>query len=118
MSETVSVTVRLPRVLVDRIEGNRTEVIRTALGHYLDGPPRRLASVSVTNRTPSGAQQSLREVHPDDAEVLSMLRERPRSSRDASDAMGWLGIRFDRAERRLLAAGLVRVEGGVLFAED
>lgn len=39
------------------------------------------------------------------------------SSRDADRAMGWMGLRYSKAEGQLLLAGLIRLEGGLLVAE-
>lgn len=57
-------------------------------------------------------------LRPDEAVLLEAVRRKRMTSQQADRAMGWLGLRFARAESELLSRGLIRVDGGVLVAVD
>ncbi|GLO70333.1 hypothetical protein MACH17_18500 [Phaeobacter inhibens] len=57
------------------------------------------------------------DLRPDAVVLLGALRKKRMSSRDAEEAMGWLGLRYSKAERQLIGLGLVHQENGLLVAE-
>lgn len=117
---------------IDAVSGNRSEFVREALLSFLDGGEK--SSVVVCDK--GGAEKPVSEnaggskknfdrkpiekdgLRPDEAVLLEAVRRKRMTSQQADRAMGWLGLRFARAESELLSRGLIRVDGGVLVAVD
>ena len=113
---TVSVTARLPAGLVERLDaragkGGRSKAMSEALEVYL-------AAVGDERRRDTPEPVSRSSVHPDDDAVLHMIRGKRLSAREAKAMSGWLGIRFDRAEQRLVRSGRIRYVDGIMEVAD
>ena len=52
----------------------------------------------------------------DAAELLSLIRSKRLSSRQAESEMGWLGLRYSNAENLLINSGAIVLDGGLLVA--
>lgn len=50
----------------------------------------------------------------DKADLLALVRSKRLSSRQAKDSLGWLGLRYENAERGLMDDGVIWVSDGVL----
>lgn len=50
----------------------------------------------------------------DKADLLALIQSKRLSSRQAKDKLGWLGLRYENAERALMDDGAVWVNAGVL----
>lgn len=119
---------------IDAVCSNRSEFIRYAVAEALKAGSGQRAKTDA----PAIAERAVKEVpakrlrskknfdgqavstdglRPDAAALLEALRKKRMSPKDAEKAMGWLGLRYSKAEGQLLLAGVVRVEGGVLVAE-
>lgn len=55
-------------------------------------------------------------LRPDAEVLLASIRKRRWTSKQHEKEMGWLGLRFARAEGDLFQAGLIEVDNGVLVA--
>lgn len=118
---------------IDEVSSNRSEFIRYAVDEALKAGSGQRPKADV----PAIAERAVKEVpekrarskknfdgqavsdglRPDARVLLSALREKRMTSRDSEKAMGWMGLRYAKAEKQLIQAGLIRVEGGVLVAE-
>lgn len=119
---------------IDAVSGNRSEFVRDALLSVLGGGD--LQKVQIAGPKKTGAEKPVSEnaggskknfdrkpiekdgLRPDEAVLLEAVRRKRMTSQQADRAMGWLGLRFARAESELLSRGLIRVDGGVLVAVD
>jgi Arc/MetJ-type ribon-helix-helix transcriptional regulator len=119
---------------IDEVSSNRSEFIRYAVDKALKAGSGQRPKTDV----PAIAERAVKEVpakrvrsekkidgqavsdglRPDAKVLLEALRGKRMTSRDAEKAMGWMGLRYSKAEGQLLLAGAIRVEGGVLVAGD
>lgn len=119
---------------IDGVSGNRSEFIREAIGVALgvDGP-----SGSVSDKVPEkvgrpdpvpgvpasgvlvnrkGSVVDPAGLRPDAVVLLAALRKKRMTSQGAEREMGWMGLRYSRAEGELLSSGLAWLDGGILCA--
>lgn len=55
-------------------------------------------------------------LRPDAVVLLTALRKKRMTSQGAEREMGWMGLRYSRAEGELLSSGLAWLDGGILCA--
>lgn len=95
--------------LIDAVSDNRSCFIRDAVSAALGGGGVRRVPRKKNSNVSSGRGA-------DAAVLLEALRKRSMSSREAEKLMGWLGLRYANAEKRLLQDGSVYSDGGILVA--
>ena len=130
---------RLDEDLVSRIDGTglkRSDFVRGAIEAALCGSvvpepvsapeptPAAVAalepavvSTSVPKKNNSGVSSDGFRVdafRSDSLVLLEALRKKRMTPRDAERAMGWLGLRYSRAEAELLGAGVICLDDGFL----
>lgn len=74
-------------------------------------------AIPIPRKGRDGQKVDIADLRPDAVVLLGALRKKPMGSRDAEKAMGWLGLRYSKAEKQLIGLGLVRQENGILVAE-
>ncbi|MCF6275677.1 MAG: hypothetical protein L3J05_07925 [Robiginitomaculum sp.] len=122
---------------IDCVSGNRSDFIRSAVCGVLDfdvsavapvllGPvsvPKKnlIGSVlkkpvvaAVVLRDRRGVEVDTSGFRSDSLLLLEHIFLDRVTSRQASISLGWLGLRFDRAEKELLSSGVVWIDGGFL----
>lgn len=99
-------------------ERGRSEFIRNAVHVALGGPDLPKPEVKPAfEAPPERSKKVARRVgpHPDDEVFLTQVRKMSRPTfREVKASLGWLGLRAENAERRLLSSGALRVEAGAL----
>ncbi|GGE30002.1 hypothetical protein GCM10011360_17600 [Primorskyibacter flagellatus] len=110
-------SIRFDPDLMARVDASgvgRSEFIREAVEAALVASPvKRPAAPSASKKNSS--EKSSRWAA-DDAAVLDVIRGGRFSSRDVEKRIGWMGLRYSKAEKRLLESGAVMVVDGVLVA--
>jgi len=131
---TKMISIRLDEGLLERVDGTglkRSEFIRDAVEAALDGSVQKVHVATVPKKNSiagSGSKLSgVAEVGvssvpsgraADQAVVLSLLRKKRLTSRQAEQAMGWAGLRYGNAEKALLSSGAVAVVDGALVVTE
>ncbi|WP_416558555.1 ribbon-helix-helix domain-containing protein [Phaeobacter sp. JH20_02] len=99
--------------------GERTEFVADAVAEKLglDTPVKakmppiaKRAVAPKPEKSPKGADM----LRPDAVVLLAALRKKSMTSRQAKAEMGWLGLRYENAERVLLSEGSAAVVNGVV----
>ena len=116
---------------IDKFNPNRSEFIREVVLRELvvrsggDGmkrsalPAKPVAGPKKNSLKGSGSKVSARDA--DKAVLLNLVRGklfRSHEARKRLEALGWLGLRYDNAERALLSSGALKVEGGLLVVVE
>jgi hypothetical protein len=106
---------------IDKLGGNRSGFIRAAVASALDaadGGRKKKSFVSSGKKGDRVAVVAATGRSADQAVVLDLVRSKHLTSHQASDFLGWLGMRYANAEKALLRAGSIAVVDGALVATD
>ena len=116
----------LGRIAAASCGGSSAEFVRgaiaVALGDPAVGIPASKPAVRSKSKSRPAAEPEKKfddcsaGLTPDQSELLALVCGGPIMSRVAEDHFGWLGLRYQNAERGLSSAGLIRFEGGMLVA--
>ena len=133
------ISVRLDEDLISEVDklcpkrGERSDFISDAISEKLHGAldvceegsgetksdlVRPGEAIPIPRKGVDGQAVNICDLKPDAVVLLSALRQKRMASREAEKSMGWLGLRYSKAERSLIGAGLVAVVDGVLVPTD
>jgi hypothetical protein len=112
---------------IDAVSNNRADFVRAAVEAALGGvstmpsrPKKNSIAGSVKEavrpRKSGASKKSGVVVSADQQAVLDYVQGRRVSSRDVEAHFNWLGLRYSKAERQLLAAGLIGFQDGMMVA--